>query len=251
MSDTDSLYEGGFDKLMRFLDKRQRPFTDPAAVLPAADIDLGALFDRKVAAPPQHHEHAERYSAHRKWLELQAEFEGQSEILHLHGFLIASSRRKAMPAIAETLFFRIWEEHGTRLVDLLDVRWMISSATSFADIGRTGDQRALGMGLSTMFDLIKLHDSERRVSGQPGKAPFRFSAEAKRFPIPFKMPPYSLSGGDLDKVMLARMWHLAERDATIRPLGTAMLRMVMTDPRSIFGRVQEFKRIRANRDREG
>jgi hypothetical protein len=248
MRDPDPLYEGGFDKLMRFLDKRQRPFGDPDAALPAADIDLRALFDRKVAAPPQHFDSAERYSAHRKWLELQAEFEGQPEILHLHAMLIACSRRNAMPPAAETLFFRIWDEHGAALVDLLDVRWMISSATTFADIGRSGDQRALGMGLSTLFDLIKLHDSERRVSGQPGKAPFRFSPEAKRFPIPFKMPPYSLAGGDLDKVMLARLWQLTERDATIRPLGRAMLRMVMTDPRSIFGRVQEFKRIRANRE---
>ena len=248
MSDAETLYQGGFGALMRYLDKRQRPFVDPDAVMPAADIDLAPLFERKVSPPPQHHESAERYSARRKWLELQAEFEGAPQILHLHAFLVANSRRTAMPPAAETLFFRIWDDYGAALVRLLDVRWMISSATSFADIGRTGDQRALGMGLSTLFDLVKLHDSERRVSGQPGKAPFRFNPEARRFPIPYRMPPYSLAGGDLDKVMLARLWQLAERDATIRPLGMAMLNMVMTDPRSIFGRVQEFKRIRASRE---
>jgi hypothetical protein len=41
--------------------------------------------------------------------------------------------------------------------------------------------------------------------------------------------------------MLARLWQLAERDATIRPLGMRMLRIVMQDRRSIFARIQAQK----------
>mgnify|MGYP001546821549 FL=1 len=60
--------------------------------------------------------------------------------------------------------------------------------------------------------------------------------------MPLGMRPYSLRNGDLDRIMLARFWKLCERDATIRPLGMRMLWKVMTDKRTIFGRVQNYKR---------
>ena len=41
--------------------------------------------------------------------------------------------------------------------------------------------------------------------------------------------------------MLARLWRLAERDDTLQPLGFRMLRMVMTDKRSVFARVQRYR----------
>jgi hypothetical protein len=183
-------------------------------------------------------------------VQLQSEFEGQPQILHLHAMLIAISRRNDPPADALTLFFRIWDEHGDRIAPLLGVRWLISTATSFSDIGRTGDQRACGMALSILFDMIKLHDSERRLSGQPGRRPFRAMKARKRFPVAFGMPAYSFVGGDLDEIMLARIWQLCERDSTIRPLGLAMLDLVMTDPRSIFARVRELKKLRRAREDE-
>ncbi len=128
------------------------------------------------------------------------------------------------------------------MAQLIPVRWMISAATTFSDVDQTADQRAAGMALSILFDMIKLHDSERRISGQPGRTPFRADEGRKRFPVAFNMDPYSFKGGDLDKIMLARIWQLCEGDATIKPLGFAMLRLVMTEPRSIFGRVQDIKK---------
>jgi hypothetical protein len=41
--------------------------------------------------------------------------------------------------------------------------------------------------------------------------------------------------------MLARLWRICENDLVLRPLGMKMLRMVMEDPRSIFGRIQRYK----------
>tara|TARA_R110002049_G_scaffold23545_3_gene83298 strand:- start:14984 stop:15727 length:744 start_codon:yes stop_codon:yes gene_type:complete len=244
MTEKADLYHGGFAGLLRRQEKRQRRFLALDDALPAADIDLTPLFTRLTAPPTTHFEDADRYTARRKWLELQQEFQGQPEILHLHAMLIAVSRRDDPPANAVTLFHRIWAEHGSQMVALLNVRWMISAATSFSDIGQTGDQRACGMALSILFDMMKLHDSERRISGQPGRTPFRAGSDRKPLPLPFGMEPYAFVGGDLDKIMLARIWQLCERDATIRPLGMAMLFMVMGDPRSIFGRVQELKKQR-------
>lgn len=241
MTQSDDIYPGGFATLMRFLENRQRKFDDIDAILPPPDVDLTALKTRIVEAPGHELDDAERYTAHNKWVQLQADFEGQSALLHLHAMLIAISRRDNPPADALTLFFRIWDEHGYDLARELPVRWLISAATTFADCGRTGDQRALGMGLSTLFDLIKLHDSERRLSGQPGGTPFRRKPGGRSPAMPFGMPPYSLKAGDLDMVMLARLWQLCERDPTIRPLGMRMLRLVMTEKRTIFGRAYKFK----------
>lgn len=241
MTDKADIYHGGFAGLLRRQEKRQRRFDGVDGILPDVDIDLVPLFDRIIPIPQVPFDDAPRYSASRKWLELQHTFQGQAEIHHLHAFLIAISRRDDPPTSAVTLFHRIWSEHGGQMAQLISVRWMISAATTFSDIGQTGDQRAAGMALSVLFDMIKLHDSERRISGQPGRTPFRASEGRKRFPVAFGMAPYAFKGGDLDKIMLARIWQLCERDATIRPLGFAMLRRVMTEPRSIFGRVQDIK----------
>lgn len=242
MSEQEDIYHGGFAGLLRRQEKRQRRFDGVEFILPEVDVDLAPMFDAIVPAPPMHFEDAPRFSAQRKWLELQDEFQGQTEIHHLHAMLIAISRRDDPPNDAITLFHRIWAEHGAHLAKIIPVRWMISAATSFSDIGQTGDQRAAGMALSILFDMVKLHDSERRISGQPGRTPFRAEEKRKRFPVAFNMNPYSFKGGDLDKIMLARIWQLCERDATIKPLGFAMLRLIMGEPRSIFGRVQEIKK---------
>jgi hypothetical protein len=242
MSEDGDLYHGGFAGLLRAQERRQRRFDNTADVLPPADVDLRPMFDRILPPPPTYFKDAERYSAQRKSLELQEEFQGQAEIHHLHALLIAITRRNDPPASAVTLFHRIWAEHGAEFAKLVPSRWMISAATTFSDVGETGDQRAAGMALSILFDMIKLHDSERRISGQPGRTPFRPAVGRKRFPMALGLAPYSFKGGDLDRIMLARIWQLCERDATIRPLGFAMLRLVMRDPRSIFGRVQDIKR---------
>lgn len=236
-----TIYPGGFAKLMTFLERRQRPFHDAASVLPAADIDLNTLRESATPAPDQNYNDIPRYNVRRKWLELQREFQGQPQILHLHAMLIAMSRRTDPPAHALPLFFRIWDEQGPWMADTLNTRWLISTATTFADCGRTPDQRALGMGLTTLFDLVKLHDSERRASGLQGDTPARFVRRAKRPDLGWDMAPYSFAKGDADKVMLARFWQLAERDSTIRPLAIRMLRLAITDPRSIFGRLQALK----------
>lgn len=237
----DDIYPGGYRKLMRFLEMQRTPFDGAADILPPADVDLVALKSSIVPAPEQTKEDAPRFSATRKWLELQSEFQGQDALQLLHGFLIAVSRRSDPPAVAMPLFHRIWAEQGNALAADLPVRWLISAATTFADCGETSAQRACGMGLSTLFDLIKLHDSERRASGDAGDTRRRVVRPVKRPPLAFDMDPYSLRGGDLDRVMLARLWALGEQDATIRPLAFRMLRMVMVDTRSIFARMQDFK----------
>ena len=241
MVDKSDIHQGGFYKLMREHDRRQKPFLRVDTFIPPQDVDLEALYRDPVPAPEKTPDDCQKYTAEAKWVELQAEFVGQSSLFLVHAMMIAISRRSSPPSSSTNLFQRIWTEKGETLANELPTRWLISAATTFADHGRNGDQRALGMGLTTLFDMIKLHDSERRISGQAGNKPFRRDPNVRRATMPFRMAPYSLRGGDLDRVMLARLWQLCERDPVIEPLGIRMLRMVMADRRTIFGRVQKYK----------
>lgn len=241
MTEKKEIYLGGFSELLRKYERRQRPFDNVDVVIPPLDVDLEGLHSDVVPAPLKAKEDAPFSSAEAKWFQLQAEFEGQSGLFLVHAMMVSILRRADPPTGAIALFDRMWAEKGPELAAGLPTRWLISAATTFADHGQTSDQRALGMGLWMLFDLIKLHDSERRITGQPGHKPFEIQKDVKRPPMPLGMQPYALRKGDLDKTMLARLWALAERDATIRPLGKRMLYMIISDRRTIFGRVQKFK----------
>ncbi|NIZ13704.1 hypothetical protein [Phaeobacter sp. HF9A] len=236
------IYPGGYYELMRRLEQRQAPFRAPLAVLPEADADLAPYFERLTdgsAALPE----GDRCDAPKKMQSLRQQLHGAPEVLALHAMVIAILRRREPPPEAVALFMRLWRDHGARLAALLSARWMIAAATTFADHGETMDQRLGGQGLSLLFDLIKLHESERRLSGRPASKPFRRRTPAEiEEPLAFDLSPYSLRTGDLDKNMLARLWRHAEADAVLRPLGFAMLRMVMSDERTVFARIQKFKK---------
>lgn len=237
------IYPGGFYSLMKSLERKEAAFDDPMSVLPAPDCDLHHIAARILPPQPQDIPEGDRYSPARKWVEMRNDFPDQSELLALHGLTIAILRRRDPPETARLLFLRMWAEHGTMLARTLPTRWLISAATGFGDHGDTIEQRLGGQGLSMLFDLIKLHDSERRLSGRANDRPFpRVKGRPQAPSLAFDMAAYSLPRGDLDRFMLARLWRFAEQDAVLRPLGFRMLRLVMHDKRSIFGRIQRYKK---------
>jgi hypothetical protein len=235
------LYAGGFPGLLEWYQDKQTPFVALEEVLPPEPVDLGALAARIV--PPHDGASTDHPdgTGRKKLAALQKDLAGQSELALLHALLIAILRRRDPPDGVNRLYFRIWREQGAFLAEHLSMRWMISAATTFADHGETTDQRVLGMGLSIAFDMIKIHDSERRLTGQPGRKPFDRTRGWRRTPLAFDLNAYSLKGGDLDRNMLARLWALSEKDPVIKPLAQAMLTRAMQDRRSIFGRMQRIK----------
>ena len=238
----NTIYPGNFYGLLSFLERKETPYENIEDVLPPPDCDLDAMAATVIQAPPLPEHKFSRRDAAGKFHALQVEFDGCCELWAVHALMISILRRRDPPDAVRQLFLRIWREQGQQLADELPVRWLISAATTFADHGDTIEQRTGGMGLSMLFDLIKLHDSERRVSGQPNYKAFpRLRKKFNKHPLAFNMVGYSLPKGDLDKIMLARLWRLAERDDTLQPLGFRMLRMVMTDKRSVFARVQRYR----------
>ncbi|QFT99531.1 hypothetical protein FIU85_19605 [Roseovarius sp. THAF8] len=242
----DQVYPGGFASLVRRFESKRTQFTNWQDLLPPVDADLSPYFQATVSPGPVPPRRKTR-DIYEKHEDFSAQLAGYSEAHVLNAILIAVLRRRDPPDEALSLFFRLWSEHGARLVKDMPVRWMVSSATTFADHGRTGDQRACGMGLAVLFDTIKLYESERSYSGLSGRKLFSLRPGEKRHSMPFAVTRYSFKSGDLDKNMLARLWLLSEADATIAPLARAMLRLVVSDTRTVFSRVQRMKAARAER----
>ncbi len=235
------IYPSGYSGILRFLERKRTPFTNAAEYLPPVDTDLGALRSIVVDAGQEPAETYPKGHFGHKYCDLRAEFVGQSELALLHAVTIAQLRRDDFAPEARVLFLRIWREQGDWLSKELGVRWLISAATTFGDRGETVEQRQGGMGLSILFDLIKLHDSERRLSGRRNDNPFPRVKGRTRHDLAFDMVGYSFRNGDLDRNMLGRLWELGEADDALRPLAVRMLWMVMTDMRSIFGRLRRFR----------
>lgn len=235
------IYRGGFYELVRGFEKAQRPYSDPLSYLPAVDCDLDALMAQTVTPPDVPVETFKKATIERKDLEFRDEFQGQSQLFYVHAMLIANLRRTSPPPECSTLYQRIWSEQGRWLGAQLPIRWRISAATTFADCGVTPNQRALGMGLSILFDMMKLYESERRKTGLDGAASIDTSLADESITLAFDMKPYALRRGDLDRNMLARLWALAEQDRVIFPLAKSMLFDLMSDPKTVFARLQAHK----------
>ena len=238
----DTIYPGSFYELVRRFNRQRAPFKGAGASLPDADIDLTGLFEKPCDPPEPNWQALDRQNAARKKSELLNEFQGQPSVLALHAFVIACLRRNDPPVVAQILFHRLWSETGAQLAPLLTTRWKISTATTFAEHGNTATQKALGMGLSVVFDLIKLHENERRRSGMAPEQPFEPAKGTKLPRLGLGLGRYSFRGtGDLDRNMLSRLWLMSEEDPAIAPLAQSMLRMLVDDERTIFGRVQKIR----------
>lgn len=244
----DDVYTGGFDALMDRRAQGRRRWAGGADCLPACDVDLDSLRAQIVAVPASLLTQYDPKDFRSKTAVYEAEFEGKSALLVLHAQLTTLLQHDGPPPQAGDLFHRLWAEQGAFLAEQLETRWQIGAASTFADHGRNAAQTALGMGLCVMFDMVRLHDTERRLTGRPLEVPFRKRARGRLQRLAFDMAPFSLRVGDADRAMLTRLWDLGERDAVMRPLAQAMLGKVMADRRSIFARLQALRHRRAQMD---
>ena len=242
---------GGFRRVLTQMEGRRAPMTfGPGEALPPADLNFKPLKTRLVRPIEEPFRSSDSTFAY-KLRELSAQFEGQPELLALHGLLIANLRRRDQPPQTAPLFLRMWREEPEFLLENLDARWLVSAITTFADHGETEVQRRLGHALMVLFSTIKLYETERLHSGAE---PWEAFTEIRKRPrrLALQMDPYAIHSGGLDVNMLGRLWQDASQDAVIWPLAQRLLLLLDADDRSVFRRFKLMREARQTKAaREG
>ena len=242
-------YPRGIAGILEQMEARRAPLGfGRGEALPPLDCDLDALRDRTV--PPPGDAPASRSGHARKSFEIARELRGQSALLHLTALLIAHLRKRSQPAHCAPLFHRIWAEQSDFLLAEMDLRWKVSSLTTFGDHGATAAQRSTGLALSTLFASMKLHESERLFSGRAADRAFSLDGRA-RGPLPLEMNAFALGDGGLDVNLIGRLWQESETDAVIAPLAQDMLTRLIADPRTVFRRLHILRARKARRAAAG
>lgn len=241
--DTELTYKGGFSKLIpgeggqqaAAFDGMQRLLED----LTAAGLET--LASRLTNAPETVCESPK--TALEKWHQLCGEMAGMPQLVTLHALVIAASRRRDPPKLAQQLFLQMWRENAAVLLPYLDLRWRLSAVLTFQIFGETEAQRLAAAQINVMFSMMKLYETERMFSGFSPEEPYRIRRKSKAA-LPFGMTAYSLRGGDLDRNLLGRLWLDAEADPLLRPLTCGLLSEVNRDKGGIFRRLVVMKRQR-------
>ncbi len=229
-------YENAPDSLIAHWDFRRAPMTGlPNGGLPALDVDLAPYLAGKVV-PPDAAADVPSVRIEKKLQDLRRELAGCSDLALLNGLLIAHLRKRAWPDDAPALFRRLWVEHREALMAELPLRWLISSAITFATHGEDEAERRLGQSLNVLFSLIKLYEFERSFSGSTPEQPFRASRR-NRPALPMGLPSFALVAGKLDIEFLAPIWAEAQVTPVLGPLACHLLRLLNDDPGTLFRRI--------------
>lgn len=252
MSDASApTYPGGFDAILTQMEGRREPLAYAGDEgLPPLGVDFAPLKTARTSArAPEVAGSTSSYA--RKLRELSEEFDGQPQLLRLHGLLIAHLRRRSAPDHTAALFQRLWAEEAAWLLARLDARWMVSAITTFGDHGATEVQRRLGQTLGVMFGMMKLYETERLYAPADPDRAFDWRKGMQQ-PLALQMDPYGFGGGGLDVNLLGRLWQDAGNDPVLAPLARHLLEMLIRDPRTVFRRLRLMKKQReAGQQAEG
>lgn len=204
-------------------------------VLPDPGIDLDAARARVLAGAPANHPPSRRDFAD-QLVRLQIALDGQPEIMLWHALAISYLRRDTPHTDkARALFFRIWDEHGDWMAAELSARWLISTLQTFADHGRTPEERLCGTAGFLYGNLVKAYESEinsaYRRRGQVG----RFKGAPVRGMHGFQ------PGHDI--LLNINAFTIAQADGA-GPAGAALLHLVarVKAGETIFARVDQMVR---------
>lgn len=232
----DETYPGGAEALIAHWEKRRAALGfGPGEALPALDADLGWFAAQKVGNVP-----AGRSSFAVKRAALAAELVGFSELALLNAALISCLRKRHWPEHAPALFCRIWAEQGAALIAELPLRWLISSAITFADHGPTEADRKVGQSLNILFSMMKIYEFERTFGGTAPDKAFGIGKRVKA-PLPMGMQDFSLASGGLDINLLAPIWRDARAAGAVGPLACHLLEELNRDAGTVFRRLSTMR----------
>lgn len=240
MSSNQLTYPDGLNELSKRFNSRREPFVFYKEDLPPLDVDLDRLARSIVpetATSWQEGEPRKNSSWATKRRQIAREFIGNSQLAYLNAMLISNLRKTDAPEQSAPLFLRLWREQHEHLIAHLDIRWKVSSISTFAEHGDTDVQRQVGQAMRMLFGLMKLYEFERLYSGLTPQEPFPFGKKSKA-ELPLKMDPFALRGGGLDASVLAPVWELALTDRGIAPLAHHLFESLNADPGGLFRRIR-------------
>lgn len=227
---------------------RRVPFDFGPENLPPLDTDLAALKTQTVpnsAAVKTPNDPKTSWA--RKRREIAEEFVGNSQLAFLNAQLISNLRKREFPPHTPELFQRIWAEESGHLIEVLSLRWLVSTLQTFAEHGNTPAQREAGQGLRMLFGIMKLYEFERTFSGLGPKQEFGFG-KRKRTRLPLDMEPFALKSGGLDINLLAPVWDLALTDTVMAPLANALMEELNRESGGVFRRIDRMRQKRLRQE---
>lgn len=222
------VYPRGFAQLTKQNKKKQTKQLAHKGYFPPEDIDLAGLAGVVVQQDPSS-------GSSNKERDLIREFSGFSQLALLNAKCIVSLRRNNPPDVALNLFIRIWTEQAEALTAELPARWLISSALTFHDFGRTEAQRQAGLAIFLTTGLMKLYETEHLAYGHtPSLVPSMRNRVFTNIFLDIK--PYKISNGDLDQNVMVRLHDIALADPVTYPLILEILNRINASDRTIFHR---------------
>lgn len=235
---TRSKREPAMPVLSRLAMHRLPLHNDAPNLLPPVKFNIAAAFnarlpDNVTAEPGDRRDFVAHEAA------LRARLGGHREIEFLNALAISYLRRRTPHEDhARALFFRIWDECGEDLVKDMNTRWLISTLMTFADHGRTEEERSAG-ALGYLYGAMLVASETERAYWPEGAAPEieATSASTERFGLN-GAPPFELGTSDHLTNLHAFIYRHGRTSAVTAPIvERLMLRVRYSD--TMFSRFDE------------
>ena len=239
-------YPDGLDGLSAYEQTRRAPFVYMPEDLPAVDVDLAALKEQIVPDLGPY----DRYKPHRSDFygykqRMYHDFAGKSELSFLVSCLVMMSRRALFPKEMCDLWYRIWTQEAAYLREEMNLRWKISALKTFGFHGRSEAERQVGRELFLLTGMMKISDTERSFSGKASDERFAPGNRSKKSfrQVALGMVPYSITDGDLDRIMLVQIYDAVQKckNSPVYDLAMEVLDAINTRDDTVFRRLTRMR----------
>ncbi len=214
----------------------ERPFVRFGDHVPSADLDISNAMTEPVIAPDGPPETGAFDDFVIKGRNLARSFAGKPDLHLVNAKLITLLRRRDPPPHASGLFAAIWDQKHEELARTLPMRWIISAAMTLEVHGSSEVLRRTATSIGLLCNLMKLYESERHAFGGEETGKFRpFTSDPA---LPLDMSGYAIVRGDLDRVLITRIWQSGQSDPAARSLLERVIPALLEDQRGVFNRLQ-------------
>ncbi len=168
---------------------------------------------------------------------LLPEFVGRSHLAFLLACCIVVIRKSNGTGPGIALFHRIVAEHTEEICSELNTRWLVSVCDTFADHGKTGAQKALGLSGSLLANTAKLVETERNLFQIPRPWPpkRRMGNNKKLFD---GVIGFWVEKGDMIENLVTRIENVGKEDPVAGAfVGEILLRLIQFD--TVFKRLTQ------------